>query len=98
MQRNPIARRNIRAMTPPEAWSYAAQWGSYIREGDPGACMYGFDEKFVMQSEDHRQSVIQQMAANREHVMERPDDYADDELRQIDSFMLAVYAAPVAED
>jgi len=28
-------------MNASEAADYAAQWGSYIRDGDPGACMYG---------------------------------------------------------
>lgn len=25
-----------------EAWLLAAAWGSYISNGDPGACLYGF--------------------------------------------------------
>lgn len=28
-------------MTREEASEYAPQWGSYVRTGDPGACMYG---------------------------------------------------------
>lgn len=40
------------------AWGYAAQWGSYMTSGDPGACMYGFDESFTVQSEEHRADCI----------------------------------------
>jgi hypothetical protein len=29
-------------MTPKQAWLAAAQWGSFMQSGDPGACMYGF--------------------------------------------------------
>ncbi len=39
-------------------WLKAAEWGSYMTSGDPGAVMYGFDERGVMQSEEHRANVI----------------------------------------
>ncbi len=45
-------------MTPKQAWLYAAQWGSFIRSGDPGACMYGFSEDCRPQSEQHRNACI----------------------------------------
>jgi hypothetical protein len=45
-------------MTPKEFWLTAAQWGSYMHSGDPGACMYGFDERGVVQSEAHRKACI----------------------------------------
>lgn len=41
-------------MTPKQFWETAATWGSFVKNGDPGACMYGFDEKGLVQSEDHR--------------------------------------------
>lgn len=83
-------------MSPHDAWLYAASWGSYMTSGDPGACMYGFDEKFVMQSEQHRADVLEQMKANRAYVEANRKDYAADELDQIDSFVETVKAAPVA--
>lgn len=46
-------------MTPHEFWLKAAEWGSYMRNGDPGACMYGFDEHGAVQSEEHRQNCIE---------------------------------------
>jgi hypothetical protein len=45
-------------MTPKKFWETAAQWGSYVTGGDPGACMYGFDEKGLVQSEEHRAACI----------------------------------------
>jgi len=47
------------AMTPKEFWLAAASWGSAMTSGDPGACMYGFSENGVVQSEQHRQDCIQ---------------------------------------
>lgn len=32
---------NARPMTPAQAADYTPQWGSYVRDGDAGACMYG---------------------------------------------------------
>lgn len=46
-------------MKPYEAWLYAASWGSFIHAGDPGACMYGFSEDCIPQSEDHRAACIE---------------------------------------
>lgn len=43
-----------RPMMPREAWLYAAEWGSFVTNGDPGACMYGFSENAQPQSEEHR--------------------------------------------
>lgn len=45
-------------MTPKKFWQTAAQWGSAVTGGDPGACMYGFDEKGLVQSEKHRADCI----------------------------------------
>lgn len=45
-------------MTPKQAWLYAAQWGSAVRGGDPGACMYGFDERFAIQSPEHGRACL----------------------------------------
>lgn len=73
-----------------EAWLYAASWGSLIRSGDPGACLYGFDETFVVQSERHREDCRQEMIKNRAYVEAHPDGYEPDELDQIDEFLEAL--------
>jgi hypothetical protein len=72
-------------MTLKDAWLYAAQWGSYIRNGDPGACLYGFDESFRVQSESHRADCLEQMAQARAAVVAAPQHYDADELAQIDT-------------
>ncbi|MNU37026.1 hypothetical protein D3C71_256480 [compost metagenome] len=45
-------------LNPKQFWEMAATWGSAMTSGDPGACMYGFDERGVVQSEGHRQACI----------------------------------------
>jgi hypothetical protein len=45
-------------LSPKQFWITAAQWGSAMHSGDPGSCMYGFDERGVVQSEEHRQDCI----------------------------------------
>lgn len=45
-------------MTPEEFWLTAAQWGSFVRNGDPGACLYGFNEHGTVRSEEHRAQCI----------------------------------------
>ena len=48
----------VETLSPVTAWGYAAQWGSYVRDGDPGAVMYTFDEHFRFANETHRQALI----------------------------------------
>ena len=87
---------NAKPMEPAAAWQYAASWGSFITAGDPGACMYGFDERFRMQSENHRAAVLAWIETScKPMVIERPDDYPDDELEQMAAFVAAVRVAPV---
>ena len=74
-------------MTPREAWEYAASWGSYMRSGDPGACMYGFDEDCRPQSEEHRQRVIDHLETCQRLVRANPQDYDKDELKKMDAFV-----------
>lgn len=45
-------------LTPREFWLMAAMWGSAMTAGDPGSCLYGFDETGLVQSEEHRRSCI----------------------------------------
>ena len=68
-------------MTPHNAWLYAAEWGSYMRDGDPGACMYGFSEDCRPQSEEHRAACIRHIEKECiPMVRERPDDFDEDEM------------------
>lgn len=84
------------AMSPHDAWLYAASWGSFISGGDPGACLYGFDEKFLVQSEEHRAACLAEMHKNKLWVEMYPSDYQPDELDQMAAFVEALKAAPVA--
>ena len=74
-------------MKPMEAYEYAASWGSFLRSGDPGACMYGFDSDCRPQSEEHRQAVIEWMKQCRLNVTSRPEEFDDDELDKLDAFI-----------
>lgn len=75
-------------MTPKDAWLYAASWGSYVHNGDPGAVMYGFSEDCRPQSEKHRQAVIEYCQECRQSILENPDMYDDEnELEVMDAFI-----------
>lgn len=84
-----------RAMSPHDAWLYAASWGSFISSGDPGACLYGFDERFHVQSEEHRAACLAEMERNRAWVEMYPGDYEPGELGRMARFVEALKAAPV---
>jgi hypothetical protein len=47
---------------PSEFAGIAAQWGSLMQAGDPGACLYGFSESGLVQSEAHRQACLDYIA------------------------------------
>lgn len=81
-------------MSDREALEYAPTWGSFMTNGDPGACMYGFGDKFQVQSEAHRADCLAWMKDCRRNVEERPGDFDDDELERLDSFVAALKAAP----
>lgn len=83
-------------MAPSAAWIYASSWGSAVRSGDPGACLYGFDETFTVQSEAHRAACIREMRDNRADVEAYPSRYEPDELARIDALISTLQAAPVA--
>lgn len=85
-------------MSPYDAWLYAATWGSYMRSGDPGACMYGFNERCRPQSEEHRQEVLDWIEKQcRPNVVANPENYDEDELEQMDEFVKYIKHAPLAE-
>ena len=73
-------------MTPKQAWIYAATWGSFMRAGDPGACMYGFDERCLPQSEEHRASVLAYVEGCKANVTASPADYDRNEAGKLDEF------------
>ncbi|MCC9602863.1 hypothetical protein LOC67_20120 [Stieleria sp. JC731] len=72
-------------MEPLEAYEYASSWGAFMKNGDPGACMYGFNSDCRPQSEEHRQAVIEWMKQCRLVVTERPAGF-EDELEKLDTF------------
>lgn len=46
-------------ITPAEAFAIASQWGSYIRDGDPGAVFYSFPLNDARpQDDDHRAACL----------------------------------------
>lgn len=80
---------------PKAAWLYAAQWGSAMTSGDPGAIMYSFDEAFTVENEDHRASALAYVAQCRAIVVASPADYEPDELDQLDALAEALRIAPI---
>ena len=71
-------------MSPYDAWLYAAEWGSYMTSGDPGACMYGFDERGKVQSEDHRSACLRWIDNECVPMVKaRPADFDPDELEKL---------------
>lgn len=85
-------------LTPKDAWLYAAQWGSYMHGGDPGACMYGFDEHFRVQSEGHRRDCLRWIEQCRQDVIDSPADYDPDELDKLAQLEAAVRDAPCEKE
>ena len=74
-------------LKPEDAYDYATQWGSLIRSGDQGACMYGFSSDCRPLSERHRADVLAWMALCRLNVLDRPKDFEPNELQQLDDFV-----------
>jgi len=80
--------RKPRTMTPEAAQLYAASWGSYMQSGDPGACMYGFNEDCRPQSEEHRQTVITHCeTVCIPMIREHPEWYESDEMTRMEQFL-----------
>lgn len=58
--------------------------------------MYGFNENFTVQSEDHRTNCLNWIENHcRPLVLENPDNYADDELETMDAFVQKLKEAAV---
>lgn len=91
------AMTNSRQMTNKEAWVYAAEWGSYMTSSDPGACMYGFNEQFVVQNENHRQRCIDWIENHcKPLVRANPQDFDEDEEMKLDMLKAKLLEAKVA--
>lgn len=85
-------------MRPSEACQYAASWGSYMRSGDLGACMYGFSEDCRPQSESHRRQVIEYCKNVCIPMIEKnPEQYDRDELEKMNSFLKYIQDAPLSD-
>ena len=65
-------------MTPKQFWETAASWGSAVTGGDPGACMYGFDERGLLQSEGHRRDCLAWIEHCRQLVDDRQRRYQEE--------------------
>ena len=61
----------VRVMEKEEAVRIASLWGSYMRAGDPGICMYGLSTTGKVQSQAHRQELLHYID---EHCLKQPDD------------------------
>lgn len=90
--------RKPKPMTPRDAWLYAASWGSYIRSGDPGACMYGFSEDCRPQSEEHRDAVIRYCEIQCIPIIKmHPEWYDKREMGRMRRFLAYIRTAPLAD-
>lgn len=90
-------------MTPADFWVRAAQWGSYMTSGDPGACMYCFDERGAVQSEEHRRTCIEWLHVScRDMVLHREYENTEedaktlaDDLQELDDLIEYLRTAPL---
>ena len=85
--------------TEADAVDYAATWGSYMRAGDPGTCMYGFSPKtgIAVQSEDHRERCLAYIEKCKGMVdPEDNDDHDEDDLDKLDELADMIRGADIA--
>lgn len=85
-------------LTPKQFWGIAATWGSLMTSGDPGACMYGFDEKGVVQSEEHRADCIAYIEKHCREAAKINGAAGEDEAaqnRELDAMIRYLRSAPV---
>lgn len=86
-------------MTPKQFWETAASWGSAMTSGDPGACMYGFDEKGLVQSEQHRADCINwiEKECRKAAIANVSPEQSLDELNaELDALVAYLRTAPIA--
>jgi hypothetical protein len=85
-------------MKPCQAWEYAAQWGSFVRIGDPGACMYGFSRDCRPQSESHRADCLGYIDARcLPAVLAGPAHYDSDEVGKLRQLRRYLASAPLRD-
>lgn len=82
-----------RPLSPSAFWLAAASWGSYMSSGDPGACMYGFDEHGTVQSEDHRADCIAWITDHCRSAADCNDDPEADHA-ELDAMLAYLKTAP----
>lgn len=82
-------------MIAPHEFAYlVSAWGSYMHGGDPGACLYGFDSRGVVQSEEHRADCIEHLNTHCRESALLNDDPAEDQA-EIDQLIAYLRTAPV---
>lgn len=87
----------LRKLTPEQAWLRAASWGSYMRSGDPGACMYGFHETGRPQSEAHRADCLAYILDAQADVLTRPELYEPGDATELQELAEYLKTAPLEE-
>jgi len=80
-------------MTSEEFWLKAAGWGSYMNSYDPGACLYGFDERGMVQSEEHRRLCIEHLDSDCRGAAALNDD-PDADNQEIDELIAYLKTTP----
>lgn len=80
-----------------QIWLTAASWGSYIRAGDPGACMYGFSEDGCVQSEEHRAACLEYIDTECRAVADANIAFGEclDGHEELDALRAAIAKSPV---
>ena len=86
---------------PSEFSGIAAQWGSFVTNGDPGACLYGFGDDGLVQDEDHRKACLEYIEA---HCRKAADtnvasgDEPEGQHDQLDAMVEYLKSCPVSGD
>jgi hypothetical protein len=89
---------DTKILNPKQFWEMAATWGSAVTSGDPGACMYGFDERGVVQSEAHRQTCIEYIEGECRRAAEiniAAGEDAEEQHGEIEAMLAYLKGAPV---
>lgn len=110
IERDPWARPDMEIISPDEAYDIASSWGSYLRDGDPGAVFYSFPVGDARpQNFEHRQALLKYTDAclkialdrieNKDAVRECPEAQLredHDALIKLKEFFLFSATAPEA--
>ena len=82
-------------MNPKQAWLYAAQWGSYVHAGDPGAIMYEFNETLTVADEEQRTRALAWIERCLAKVAADPGAFAANEAGKLAELASAFRRAPL---